>query len=315
MTAPTLHVFTYHYVRDLPNTPYPRIKGLLTSKFREQLAAFRERYEMATMESAIGFLDGVYSPRRDLCLLTFDDGLKEHYAEVTPLLHENGIQGAFFPITACVEERRVAPVHMNHFLMAALDFDAYRSAVVERLASSKSSADPTAQIDPWIAKQTYRWDTPDVAVFKYLINFVLTPAVRDELLRAIFIDEIADEASFSDSLYANWEELRQMQEAGMIIGGHSHQHRPLATLSQEELEQDLFTATNLLREHIKPQPIWSFCYPYGKEHTFNAASASWLKQHGFVCSFTTEFGANDPGADLFRLRRFDCNDALKELPR
>ena len=46
-----------------------------------------------------------YKPRRDLCLLTFDDGLKEHYREVTPILHERGIEGVFHVITACSDEK------------------------------------------------------------------------------------------------------------------------------------------------------------------------------------------------------------------
>ena len=127
----------YHYVRDLPKTPFPRIKGMLTSDFRRQLQALRSRYEMATLEIALDFLKGTYTPSRDLCLLTFDDGLKEHYTDVTPLLVEYKIQGLFFMITACLYENLVVPVHMNHFLMAALDFEQYRTAFLNRLADSQ----------------------------------------------------------------------------------------------------------------------------------------------------------------------------------
>ena len=33
----TVEIIMYHYVRELPNTRYPNIKGLLLSHFREQL--------------------------------------------------------------------------------------------------------------------------------------------------------------------------------------------------------------------------------------------------------------------------------------
>ena len=82
----SLQVVMYHYIRDLPNTSFPRIKGMLTRDFREQLATLQSRYEMGTLESALDFMRGSYRPSRDLCLLTFDDGLKEHYAEITPIL-------------------------------------------------------------------------------------------------------------------------------------------------------------------------------------------------------------------------------------
>ena len=96
---PSLNVVMYHYVRDLPNTPFPNIKGMHIREFADQVAALKGQYEMATLESALDFVSGAYEPTKDLCLLTFDDGLKEHYSEVTPLLREAGIQGLFFVIT------------------------------------------------------------------------------------------------------------------------------------------------------------------------------------------------------------------------
>src|SRR5918911_2667335 len=128
-----LNVVMYHYVRDLPRTRFPRIKGLLTDDFRLQVAWLSERHEMATLESALAFLTGEFRPARDLCLLTFDDGLKDHYTDVLPFLSERRIQGLFFVITSCLEGR-VASVHKNHFLMAALEFDQYREAFLQCLA-------------------------------------------------------------------------------------------------------------------------------------------------------------------------------------
>src|SRR5215470_5585259 len=102
-----LRVVMYHYVRDLPRTQFPRLKGILIDDFRQQVDELSSKYEMASVESALDFMTGEYRPRRDLCLLTFDDGLKEHYAYVTPILAETGIQGLFFLITGCLEKQRV----------------------------------------------------------------------------------------------------------------------------------------------------------------------------------------------------------------
>jgi peptidoglycan/xylan/chitin deacetylase (PgdA/CDA1 family) len=306
---PVLHIVMYHYVRDLPNTPFPRIKGLLTTDFQRQLTALKSRYEMATLESALAFVHGQYLPHRDLCLLTFDDGLKEHYAEVMPLLVEAGVQGLFFVITGCVQDRRVAPVHMNHFLMATLDFDVYRSAFLRRLQELTPHASAAAAVDPAVAQRSYRWDSPEIASFKYFFNFVVDAQARDLALHSLFEEEIGAEASFSQTLYFNWEEAKQMQAAGMLIGGHSHQHRPLATLSAEELHWDLHTCQRLLGDHVRPQALWPFCYPYGKTDSFNAAAMSQLEQLQFTCAFSSDVGTNRPGINIFALHRLDCKDA------
>jgi peptidoglycan/xylan/chitin deacetylase (PgdA/CDA1 family) len=304
-----LHVVMYHYVRDLPNTPWPRLKGMLTSTFRQQLRALREHYELATLETALAFMQGAYIPRRDLCLLTFDDGLKEHYTEVTPLLVEHGIQGVFFLITSCVQEQHVASVHMNHVLMATLDFAEYQQAFFQRLHTLTSLSSAMLQINPQVAQRTYRWDTPEVAAFKYLFNFVLTADVRDQVVHSLFTDYIASEASFAPSWYVSWDEARAMQDAGMVLGGHSHQHQPLATLSAADLARDIRTCQQLVQANLHPQADWPFSYPYGKTDTFNAETITYLRALGVTCAFCTEVGSNAPGRDLFAIRRIDCKDA------
>ena len=57
MTQPLLHVATYHYVRDLPRTRFPQIKGMLLDDFRSQVHALPDMFEMATIESARGIPD------------------------------------------------------------------------------------------------------------------------------------------------------------------------------------------------------------------------------------------------------------------
>ncbi|MBV8731423.1 MAG: polysaccharide deacetylase family protein [Acidobacteriia bacterium] len=303
MEAPQLHIVVYHYVRDLPRTRFPRIKGMLTSDFRAQVSALKSRFEMASLESALAFLQGRYSPASDLCLLTFDDGLKEHYTEATTLLSELGVQGLFFVITGCLEERFVAPVHMNHFLMASLGFEKYHTAFREQLNGH------TPRLDPERAAVTYPWDTPDVAAFKYLFNFQLATGERDDIVRRLFSQCLGNEKEFAESLYVSWEEAVRMQSAGMIIGGHSHAHHPLSRLSGKALENDLDRCRALLASRLKTQQCWPFCYPYGKKDSFSEETVRVLERNGFACSFTTETGPNRPGVDLFSINRVDCKCA------
>ncbi|MGH7793404.1 MAG: polysaccharide deacetylase family protein [Candidatus Binatia bacterium] len=306
--SPVLHVVMYHYVRDLPNTTFPRIKGMLTQDFCKQVAALAARYEMATLESARDFVHGTYTPARDLCLLTFDDGLKEHYSEVTPLLMKRRIQGIFFVITSCIGGNDIAPVHMNHFLMAALGFVKYRNAFLQRLEDMSPNSINSTAVDPSLARNAYRWDNLEVASFKYMFNFLLDCNARDQILKNLFEEHIAKVESFAETLYVSAQEVKEMQSAGMIIGGHSHQHKPLSSLSDQELRSDLYTCHEILATTLYPQPLWPFCYPYGKKDSFDKRAAKLLEEIGFVCSFSTEKGANCAGADLYSLQRFDCKD-------
>jgi peptidoglycan/xylan/chitin deacetylase (PgdA/CDA1 family) len=302
----------YHYVRDLPNTRFPKIKGMLTREFREQLALLQKHYEIATLESGLDYLRGAYKPPKDLMLLTFDDGFKEHCAEVTSMLVDQRIQGLFFVITSCLEDNRVASAHMNHFLMAALDFEGYQRAFMQRLHDIAPDISASTNVDLNLAQRAYRWDTLEVASFKYFFNFVLDSTIRNQVVKCLFEENIGDEKSFSRTLYLNWQDARQMQSVGMLIGGHSHQHKLLATLSDKELFSDLSTCWRLLTERLQPQCFWPFCYPYGQKDSFNTTTIAILRELGFACSFSTEAGTNLPGMDLFALRRTDCKNAPKQ---
>jgi peptidoglycan/xylan/chitin deacetylase (PgdA/CDA1 family) len=298
--TPKLHVVMYHYVRDLPRTKYPRINAMLTSDFRGQVKDLKASYEMATVDSALAFLRGEYEPKRDICLLTFDDGVKEHWTEVTPVLAEQGIQGVFALITGCIEHGRVAPVHMNHVLMAALEFAEYRKALLEEMGTSDAGVD----VDR--ARQTYVWDTAEVAAFKYFLNFTADPVAKDTAIERMFERKVGPEHEFARELYVSWDEARQMQDAGMVLAGHSHRHRPLALLDDEELASDLGQCRALLDANVRPQQLWPFVYPYGKRETFNGRVIAALRRLGFDHAFATETGPVEVGCDHFSIGRLDC---------
>jgi peptidoglycan/xylan/chitin deacetylase (PgdA/CDA1 family) len=308
-----LHVVMYHYVRDLPGTRYPKIKGMMLNEFRRQIAWLASHYEMATLEAALAFLRGAYRPSKDLCIFTFDDGLKEHYTDVAPILSEYKIQGLFGVITSCIEDHIVAPVHMNHFLMADMGFEAYRSAFLQQLSDVEPGALSSAYVDSKVAQKSYPLDTPEIATFKFLFNFTLDATVRDSIVKNLFEAYLGDQKDFAQELYMSWDEIRQLQRAGMLVAGHTHWHRPLSTLTNEELDTDLCISRTLLDQNLDPQQLWPFSYPYGKKNSYSSRAIGLLQQLGYACAFNTEDGANAPGTPMFEVNRIDCKGAIRQL--
>lgn len=301
-----LLVVMYHYVRGAGRNAFPALKSLDADVFRRQVDALRSRYEMATLESALALLRGEYRGRRPLCLLTFDDGVKDHYREVTPVLVDRGIQGLFFLVTGCVEEQVVATVHKNHFLTAQLGLAEWQRRFVER-ARRMGVALPA--VDGEAAARTYPWDTPEAAAFKYRFNFQLPAAAREPVVAEVFAEEFGAEAAFARELYVSWEEARRMQMGGMVLGGHTHRHEALAAMPAAEMERDLAECRRVLDLRILPQPQTPFSYPYGKRDSFTGAAVERLRQLDFCCAFSTEAGRNGVGADCYALQRVDCRQA------
>jgi hypothetical protein len=164
-------------------SPFPASRH----EFRDQVRCLAERYEMATLDSALDFLTGSYQPSKSLCLLTFDDGLKDHYRDVYPILKDDGIQGLFFLTSRCLDGHVLA-VHKNHHLMAGLDFATYRAAFMSRLDSTGLSA-----ADTELALRAYPWDSVEVGQFSYCSTTAWPRERRDAILDALFEEFIGDE--------------------------------------------------------------------------------------------------------------------------
>ena len=298
-----LSIVAYHYVRDLPRSRFPKIKGLSVDGFVRQVKWLEERYEIATLESALDFLEGRYQPRRDLCLLTFDDGLKEHYTEVLPILHDHGIQGVFLLTTACLGGW-VASVHKNHFLMASIEFERYQRAVQELLAERFFIS--AMDVDRDVAQQTHRFDSPEVAQFKYLLNYQLPIDIRNAVLDQLFAEFLGDDHTFARELYLDWNDALEMQAANMSLGGHSHSHRALTTLAPDQRWEDLAACAGLLRSRLNEQALWPFSYPHGDTDDL---TKDMLRKLNFACGFTVRIGPKQiEHRDLFGVQRIDTTE-------
>lgn len=306
IAEPQMFTMMYHYVRAVADTDFPGLQVMSVDAFKQQVEELGEQFEFATLESALAFLKGTYSPSRNLCLLTFDDGLTDHYQQVTPILAERGIQGIFVLPTACVDEGIVLSAHKNHFLMAFLGFEEYRRLFLNVLKEHFPQADIT--VDVASAERTYRWDNSDVACFKFLINYSLKKEVSHRVLALLFEQVLGGEADFSKKLYLTWDQAREMQTRGMILGGHTHTHPILSACSPERQYQEIRTSLSLLKARLNPQELWPFAYPFGKRHTFTALTVELLNQVGYACAFTTEVGTSRDDGDIYAIHRLDPKD-------
>ena len=223
----------YHYVRELPYTRYPQIKGLLTSQFKEQLVYLERYYQFVTVDDCINaiYFDGDL-PSNSI-LLTFDDGYIDHFKTVFPILESKGIQGCFFPPAKPVLEYKVLDVNRIHFILAsALKIHDLLQDVYGCLDKYRSEYSLESN-DYYFSKLAKAGrDTKEVGFVKSMLQSEL-----DETLRSLILDELFrryvsnDEEAFSRELYMSIDQLQCMNRNGMYIGSHSYNHYFLNTLT------------------------------------------------------------------------------------
>jgi len=103
---------------------------------------------------------------------------------------------------------------------------------------------------------------------------------------------------------ASWEELKEFESAGGVIGSHCRGHPRLATLDAETLGEEPSGSLHDLEAHSVVAPPL-LAYPHGSydERVRMAAAAA-----GYRAAFTTEPGRNGAGIDAYCLRRIGLKD-------
>jgi len=205
-------------------------------------------------------------------ILTFDDGLKEHYDIAYPILRKYDVRGYFFIITNC--ENEMAQAQKVWLLLSQAQ------ELVKRF---------NIDDEKYLPPEWYTYDSPIIANLK----FYLDTHSRD--LNSVF-HECFDEEAEIEKMYMTWEMLREMHDNGMVIGNHTHTHQMLAKLSDEEQEREIRVSTEILSRIEKP---YVFAYPLNSYSSFTVAL---LKKYQYYWAVTAE--AEDP----WLLRRVDTNE-------
>ena len=73
----------YHYVRNFKNSLFPNIKGLDIDEFKFQINYLKKNYNIISLEE---FYNEDYNKKNKNCVLTFDDGYRDHFDFVLEVL-------------------------------------------------------------------------------------------------------------------------------------------------------------------------------------------------------------------------------------
>ena len=101
-----------------------------------------------------------------------------------------------------------------------------------------------------------------------------------------------------------WEELAELEPAGVRVESHGIGHRPLADLEVDEAAREI-TLSKLRLEEALGRPVRAFAYVKGSEAHYRLVHLSLLKQAGYEVAFTSISGANGPQTDPLQLHRYN----------
>lgn len=304
----------YHYVRNSDKN-FPYFRYLSVENFCKQLDFFEKTFGFVKREDFLNLAHDTssFENLKNKILLTFDDGFIDHYSFVLPELLKRKIFGLFFVPTGVYGRCKALDVHRIHYLLGKEgggQMIEYAKEVLKNFGDIAlvESADTIETFK----QKTYKTQSNDSATteFKKLFNYYIKYEYREQILDEIVAHFGSDREIF-DNLYMSVENLKSMQDNGMIIGSHSVDHLVFSKLTESEQTSQIVQSFDFLENTLGDIPIKTFCYPYGGFHTFNDFTERTLGACG--CTFAFNVESRDVSLEDIchrpqALPRYDCNE-------
>lgn len=292
----------YHYVRKV-NKGLPYFKALHIEDFIKQLDYFEENFGIATYEDVLKVKNGTPI---DKILLTFDDGVIDHYQFVYPELKKRGKVGLFYIPTQPYIENKMLDVHKTHLILGAINPKRVLKKLEALITSEMLEHKEEFEVNTYI-NQTNDQCTLRV---KRILNYFILYKYRTEIIDRLFCELLGKQVDYCSSYYMKKEQIKELVDNGMIVGSHSISHPVFSRLNEEEQRKEIFESFQFLDEVCGTQQIRTFCYPYGGKHTFNDTTINLLNEINNDFSFSVEpqdIQTVDLHINKQALPRYDCN--------
>ncbi|HEY7497053.1 MAG TPA: polysaccharide deacetylase family protein [Vicinamibacterales bacterium] len=243
-----------------------------------------------------------------LCAVTFDDGWRDNYTHAFPILKKHNVPATIFLATNFVDggswfwEERLKYV-LAHVMQRHLD-----RAIAASELSAVSEVLARLELSAILAMGLPRFR-------QFLSAHVTTLRAKPEAERARVMDALEGliklESLREPRRFMNWDEIREMEAAGMHFGAHTVSHVNLERSEQAAAEREIAGSKSRTEASLaNAAPV--FAYPFGRS---TPAVRAFVQKVGFRGAFTIVPGLVRRGADPMQLNRIDINQRVSvDLP-
>jgi peptidoglycan/xylan/chitin deacetylase (PgdA/CDA1 family) len=292
----------FHYVR--PKFTSQGIAGVSVEEFDALLTRLAKVAEFIHPAELFG--DGIIGADgphwRPKLLLSFDDGLKDHYQFVAPILERHHVSGLFFVTSQQYQLNTALPIHRWHAIREAVP-DLFENSMYTSAISLVSSRHRDVS-------SAVRWDDGALAQFKYEFNYVMSDREKLSVVE-ILEDRLSIRPPKVDEVYMSRAELRDLVARGHWVCSHSHAHDCLSQLTSPSLRHDIATSLDFIESIGGDKRV--FAYPFGKPESFNFSVQESLVALGVSIAFSSVPPQLGQAINTLAVPRLDPRDLTGQL--
>lgn len=221
----------YHCVSDdfLPHLKHI-IKYKNIREFEADLDTLSKHFQWISFDEFKEYVKGNFKPKKKIALLTFDDGFREFYDIVLPILERKGIYALNFINPAFIDNKE-------------LMFRCKASLLYEKSIQLGEKNDSILQLK-------YH-QTVEIAAFANQLNVDFNAFLKEQ------------------KPYLSAEQLKKIKQKGFGISSHGWNHPLYKEISLVEKLNDCQTSFNYMKEHGFHQESFAFPFTdFGVEQAF-----------------------------------------------
>jgi peptidoglycan/xylan/chitin deacetylase (PgdA/CDA1 family) len=223
-------------------------------------------------------------------VITFDDGYRDLYTHAYPVLRRLQIPATIYLIGECMQTG-MAPWYDRIF-----------SSIHRVLDSSLEVTLDTTR--------TFKIDTPaERSSAAWQIVWYLRSL--DDRDRRVWCQQFEQRtplhAGEIQGRMLDWQQVREMSQAGISFGAHTWTHPSVSRLSSDALDRELGETKVFLEAELNTE-IADFAYPFGKNEDCSSLAETVLAKNKYRSAVTTSEGINSSKTNVLKLRRLQIGE-------
>ncbi len=275
---------------------HPPVKGWASPEFFEQqVRHIKDNYNPFSLVGLMQYKREHGRMPSHAVVITVDDGYRDFYQYAYPILKKYQVPATLFVTTGFIERKLWLWPDKITWLLNQIDDIPEAIGVGDLVITVGPINDETRPV-----------------YWRQWIDHSLSLHDKE---KHHFIDRLAERlgVTFPHSIPpqfepVNWDELAEMQDNGIEIGGHTVTHPSLGRVTDSQAREEIFGCRDVLNEKLGRRQR-TFCYPNGQPSDFQAFLPGLVKEAGFLGAVTA-FPDASGTKDAYLMRRHVSGDNM-----
>lgn len=272
-SQPGVLIFNHHRIGRASDSRYDRgVFSATEEQLEQQIRYVAKHFPVVGGEELEAIVTGRRKLDRMYAAVTFDDGYLDNYTKAFPILQACGVPGIFFLISDYVGTAHVPWWDEIAYLLRSTKAQELELRLPESLILQLA-------------------DNRELAIRRVLGEY--KQASQETALLLMEQLRVAVDCALPKPTrrFLDWDEAREMRDAGMTIGSHTQSHRILSSLSEETQRCELEVSKRAIEKRLG-SAVAAIAYPVGTENTFDGITERLAEAAGYSMAFSFYGGVN-----------------------